>query len=61
MLNKMSMNNRRMIMSAKMLNLYQQEEDNKYQANEATNEHSSQNSDTLTDCDDNAIYELGYN
>jgi len=61
MLNKMSMYNRRMIMSAKMLNVYQKEEDNKYQADEGANEHSNQNSDALIEYDDNAIYELGYN
>jgi hypothetical protein len=61
MLNKMSMNNRRMIMSAKMLHAYQQDKDNKNQGGQGANEHSSQNSDALPECDDNAIYELGYN
>jgi len=55
------MNNRRMIMSAKMLNVYQQDKDKKYQGEQGANEHTSQNSDALIECDDSAIYELGYN
>ena len=61
MLNKMSMNNRRMVMSAKMLNVYQQNADNTNKGEEGVNEHSSQESDALIEYDDNAVYELGYN
>jgi len=61
MLNKMNMNNRRMIMSAKMLNVYQQKADNTNKGEEGVNEHSSQESEALIEYDDSAIYELGYN
>ncbi len=61
MLNKMSMSNRRMIMSAKMLNVYQQNADNTNKGEEGVNEHHSQESDALFEYEDNAIYELGYN
>ena len=61
MLNKISMNNRRIIMSAKMLNVYQQDADNTSKGDEEVNEHTSQKSDALMEYDDKAIYELGYN
>jgi hypothetical protein len=48
-------------MSAKMLNVYQKEEGNKYRAIEGANEESNQNSEAFIEYDDNAIYELGYN
>ena len=59
MFNKISMSNRRMIMSAEMLNAYQQDADKTRQDNES--ELSEQNTDALYEHDDNAIYELGYN
>jgi hypothetical protein len=61
MLNKMSMSNRRMIMSAEMLNIYQQDANKVSPDDAGANERCKQNTDALYEHDDNAIYELGYN
>ncbi|PKI17518.1 hypothetical protein [Colwellia sp. 12G3] len=61
MLNKMSMSNRRMIMSVEMLNVYQQDANKTGQDDEGRNEQNRQNTDALYEHDDNPIYELGYN
>ncbi|PKG84552.1 hypothetical protein CXF85_08060 [Colwellia sp. 75C3] len=61
MLNKINMSNRRMIMSAEMLNVYQQDANKTSRNDESANECSKQNIDALYEPDDNAIYELGYN
>ncbi len=61
MLNKINMSNRRIIMSAEMLNVYQQDANKSSQNDEGTNEGSRQNTDALSEHDDNPIYELGYN
>ncbi len=55
------MSNRRMIMSADMLNVYQQNANKTSQGDEEVNARNKQNSDNLHESDDNAIYVLGYN
>lgn len=55
------MSNRRMIMSAEMLNVYQQGANQTNKDDEQVNERTRQNTDDLYEHDDNPIYELGYN
>ncbi|TWX71800.1 hypothetical protein ESZ36_00785 [Colwellia demingiae] len=61
MLNNCNMSNRRMIMSAEMLNVYQQGANQTNKDDEQVNERTRQNTDDLYEHDDNPIYELGYN
>ena len=61
MLNNCNMSNRRMILSAEMLNFYQQDANKKCKDDRQGNEQKRQNSEDLYEHDDNPIYELGYN
>ncbi|AAZ28554.1 MULTISPECIES: hypothetical protein [Colwellia] len=61
MLNNCNMSNRRMILSAEMLNVYQQDADKNSKDDRQGNEQKRQNSENLYEHDDNPIYELGYN
>lgn len=60
MLNNCNMSNRRMIMSAKMLNVYQKKANQTNKDDRQVNERTRQNSEDLYEHDDNSIYELGY-
>lgn len=55
------MSNRRMILSAEMLNVYQQDANKNSKDDAQATERKRQNSDALYEHDDNPIYELGYN
>ena len=61
MKNTYSTGNRRMIMSAEMLNAYQQYANRVSKNDEQECERINQKANDLNDQDDNAIYELGYN
>ena len=61
MKNTYSTGNRRMIMSAEMLNAYQQYANRVGKNDEQECERNNQKPNDLYDQDDNAIYELGYN
>lgn len=61
MLNKCNMSNRRMILSAEMLNVYQKDANKNSKDEEQGAERKRQHSDALYEHDDNPIYELGYN
>lgn len=55
------MSNRRMILSAEMLNVYQKDANKNSKDEEQGAERKRQHSDALYEHDDNPIYELGYN
>jgi hypothetical protein len=61
MLNNCNMSNRRMILSAEMLNVYQQDANKNSKDDVQGTERKRQNSDALYEHEDNPIYELGYN
>lgn len=61
MVNNCNMSNRRMILSAEMLNVYQQDANKNSKDDAQGTERKRQNSDALYEHDDNPIYELGYN
>ena len=61
MVNNCNMSNRRMILSAEMLNVYQQDANKNSKDDAQATERKRQNSDALYEHDDNPIYELGYN
>ncbi len=61
MLNNCNMSNRRMIMSAEMLDAYQQDAKKSGKNSEQVTQQNQQKSDALYEHDDNPIYELGYN
>ncbi|KGJ90019.1 hypothetical protein [Colwellia psychrerythraea] len=61
MLNNCNMSNRRMIMSAEMLDAYQQDAKESGKNSEQVTQRNQQKSDALYEHDDNPIYELGYN
>jgi len=61
MLNKSNVNNRRLIMSAAMLNVYQNSKNTVYAEDNVVEGHHKQHTEQLSEQEDNDTYVLGYN
>ncbi|MEW6993630.1 hypothetical protein AADZ84_05080 [Colwelliaceae bacterium MEBiC 14330] len=60
-INKTNLNNRRMIMSASLLNTYHENVKSVYSEDNIVDGYNKQHSDQQNDQEDNNIYVLGYN
>jgi len=61
MLNKTNVNNRRMIMSAAMLKVYQNNSNAVYSEDNIVDDYNKQHEEQLSELDENDTFVLGYN